>query len=89
MFRQNFKQSKVHIFAEIGLYLKFFSAEIWSLKLDDKNINKSVNSKAQRKAESAVKEFVTDSSFKHDPFGSYTGHSKESKSKPEQDVDDL
>lgn len=38
---------------------------------------------------SAEEAYTSDSSFKSDPFGSYTGHSKEDGEGPEQDADDL
>lgn len=40
-------------------------------------------------SEPAEKVYTSDFSFKSDPFGSYTGHPKESREKPEQDADDL
>ncbi len=45
--------------------------------------------KSQNKAELAAKAFVSKSSFKNDPLGSYTGHPKDEKEIPEQDADDL
>jgi hypothetical protein len=53
------------------------------------NDNKGKRSKAQRKAEAAVESFVSQSSSKNDPFGSYTGHPENEKDKPVQDADDL
>ena len=51
---------------------------------------KSKNStKAQKKAESVTKAFVSESSFKNDPLGSYSGKQKNPKDKPIQDADDL
>jgi hypothetical protein len=52
----------------------------------DKKENKS---KAQKKAEDAAKAFVSETSFKADPSGSYTGHPKNKYDQPEQDGDDL
>lgn len=40
-------------------------------------------------SEPAEEAYTSDFSFKSDPFGSYTGHSKEDGEKPEQDMDDL
>jgi hypothetical protein len=46
-------------------------------------------SKAQAKAEMTARAFVTSTSFKNDPSGSYTGHPKDTGDKPVQDADDL
>lgn len=54
--------------------------------LTDRNKNKS---KAQKKADEAVKAFVSSDSFKRDPLGSYTGHSINKSEQPDQDGDDL
>ena len=45
--------------------------------------------KLQKKSEQAAKAFVSPSSDKADPFGSYTGVPKEKGDKPMQDSDDL
>ena len=52
----------------------------------DKKENKS---KAQKKGEEAAEAFVSESSFKRDPSGSYTGHPKNKYHQPDQDVDYL
>lgn len=51
--------------------------------------SKSVSTQSTVHGQSAAKEFVSDGTFRADPFGSYTGHSKEEGEKPVQDVDDL
>lgn len=51
--------------------------------------DKKKNSKAQKEAQKAAEAFVSESSLKNDPFGSYTGQPKEVGEKPVQDADDL
>ena len=55
----------------------------------DTNTQPAAKSQPTAKAKSAAKDFVTDSTFKADPFGSYTGHSKDEGETPAQDADDL
>lgn len=57
------------------------------VKIMDKKQPKKVSRK--NFSEPAEKVYTSDFSFKSDPFGSYTGHPKESREKPEQDADDL
>lgn len=42
-----------------------------------------------RSGQAAAKRFVTESTFKADPFGSYTGHTKDGPEQPVQDADDI
>lgn len=69
---------------------------LWAVKAksDDKAQSTSKAKSATKatssiKAKSAAKDFVTDSTFKADPLGSYTGHSKYRGETPTQDADDL
>lgn len=43
---------------------------------------------AKKSSESVTQSYLSNLSFRNDPSGSYTGHSKDGK-KPEQDADDL
>jgi hypothetical protein len=53
------------------------------------NKGRKITSKAQKKADEVVKAYVSKSTLKTDPLGSYTGNSKDKFEKPDQDGDDL
>jgi hypothetical protein len=53
------------------------------------NKDKKKNPKFKIKADEVVKAYVSDSTLKADPLGSYTGSPKNKSEKPEQDVDDI
>lgn len=50
---------------------------------------KQKKSKDQTKAEEAAKAFISETPFKSDPSGSYTGHPIDKFDQPDQDGDDL
>jgi hypothetical protein len=49
----------------------------------------TLKSQSGTKADSAAKHFVDGAILRQDPFGSYTGHPKETGEQPTQDADDL
>lgn len=58
--------------------------------MTDKQGKNSKAQKAEQKTpDSVLESYVTKSTFKSDPFGSYTGHPEEKGEKPVQDADDI
>lgn len=57
--------------------------------MEKNNPKMKTNSKAQQKADIAAGAFIKGSSFETDPYGCYTGKSRDEDKVPTQDADDL
>lgn len=57
--------------------------------MEKENKKSKKESKAQQKADIAAGAFIKSSSFESDPYGCYTGKSRDEDKVPIQDADDL